>query len=963
MDYQISWLAKQFAQHVLYQHITINHFKISLLHPHLPDAVMQVDKIGLDKRNGWFWHTLILHDRNNTYLFGGLPSNVYDTLFNEIVLQQSTFKAHKLKARESLNQHIESLAQAHEQAKRYMRSSLYITYPTAESWLSINLVHFQSLQQAKDLNVLTDNELSWYEMLVPFMVNGHHHFKGINQYFVEQEILRFNSFFDHIESQPLTISQRKACVTNEQFNLVLAGAGTGKTSTMIARAGYLLQADLVKPAQILMLAYANKAAEEMQERVEKRLNTSAFNVKTFHSLGKSIISQVEGKVPYNHPMADDDDLKAKFIDDEIQRLLSTEQYKSALVDYFFYHHLPYKSQYDFKSLGEYTEYMLENEIITLQGEKVKSFEECEIANFLYRNGVAYQYEAKYKIDTRDQNHKQYQPDFYLNDADIYIEHFAVDIAGKTPPFIKQQAYLDGMTWKRKLHQQHQTTLIETYSYLKQQGRLTEYLAEKLQEKGVKFKPLSQDKLLDNLAQKGLVSELSKLIAQILSLFKQSGRQQLFSNKEQHSSPSIKAIQHLFEPIFNAYQHELTQKNSIDFDDMILRATQYVREGKYQSPFLHILVDEFQDISVSRANLIRALHAQNPDTTLFCVGDDWQSIYRFTGSDISLTSHFDQAFGYAATNVLDKTFRFNNKINEVAARFIQQNPNQLKKEIVCHNQTTTEAVSIIKTTDMENGIQAALHAIQLKIDETKVNVLILGRTRFSKPKMEKLNTQYPQMRLGFMTVHRAKGKEADYVIVTDLTKGKHGFPSEKQNHPILESLLPTGDDYRHAEERRLFYVALTRARHHVYLLTHPHRSSNFVRELIDEGYPVTLLDESRYEINADDFLPNTPCPACKTGYLTPRDGPHSSYIGCTNRPYCNYTQQACQWCGGETYLESGFLRCKNKHCDYKVPKCPKCDTGILKSRIKNGRKFWGCSNYRKDAEFSCTYTTNFIDLNH
>lgn len=961
MDYQISWLASQFSKNTFYKRITVNQYEITLHHPHLPNKALQIEQLSLSKAPGWIWGTLIFDTSNETYQFGGLPSNIIEELFYKILRQQKQLKQSKQIVRDELNQHRVQLANAYKEAQQFTLSICYIQRRIAADWINATNVYFQKLLHGNRLSLLTSDESQWLQALTPFMTTGHQHFDAINRQFIEQELSRFKSFFDKVELQPLTESQRKACVTNEQFNLVLAGAGTGKTSTMIARAGYLMQANLVKPEQILMLAYAKKAAEEMQERVKKRLNTDALNVKTFHSLGLAILSQVDGRVPNIHPMADDDNLKAKFIDDEIQRLLSTEKYKSALVDYFFYHHLPYKSQYDFKSLGEYTEYMLENEIISLQGEKVKSFEECEIANFLYRNGIAYQYEAKYKVDTRDQNHKQYQPDFYLTDADIYIEHFAVDIVGNTPPFIKQHPYIDGMEWKRKLHQQHQTTLIETYSYLKQQGRLTEYLAEKLQEKGVQFKPLSQNALLESLRNKGLVSELSKLIAKILSLFKQSGRQQ-FSNFQQASSPSAQVIQHLFEPIFNTYQNELIKTESIDYDDMILRATQYVNESKYHSPFLHILVDEFQDISESRANLLRVLLAHQQDATLFCVGDDWQSIYRFTGSDIGLTSHFEQAFGHAATNVLDKTFRFNNKINEVAARFIQQNPHQLKKEIICHHQTTTEAVSIIKTTEMGNGITAALNAIQLQAGHKNVSVLVLVRFNHSKPETKRLRAQFPQMQLGFMTVHSAKGKEADFVIITELTKGKHGFPAEKSNHQIVESLLAQGDHYRHAEERRLFYVALTRARTHVYLLTHPHHSSDFVRELIDEAYPVTLLDETRSTINRDDFLSNTPCPACRTGYLIPRDG-RSSFLGCTHYPYCDYTQQACQWCGSETYVESAFLRCKNKSCDYKAPKCPKCETGILKTRLNNGRRFWGCSNYRKDAEYSCTYTTNFIDLNH
>ncbi|MDX1916041.1 MAG: UvrD-helicase domain-containing protein [Methylophilus sp.] len=960
MNYEISWLAKQFSKNNTYSQISINDTNVELMHPYLISVVLNLDSLDLKIKSGIFWDTLLLHTSDFEYQFGGLPASICEQIYHQTLLKKHTLNKFKQTIRNKLDNLSSLLFSQFQQVVEFNQTKRYIRHTEVESWIKKTLPNFEFLTQANQLEILSADESAWHHALSPFIELGQAHFNELNNQFVQNEILRFKQFFDSIESQPLTQAQRKASVTNEQFNLVLAGAGTGKTSTMVARTGYLLQAQLVKPEHVLMLAFASKAAEEMQERVEKRLKTSALNVKTFHSLGLAILSQVDGKVPDIHPMAEDASLKERFIDNEIQRLLRTEKYTSSLVDYFFYHHLPYKSQYEFKSLGEYTQYILENEIITLQGEKVKSFEECEIANFLYRNGIAYQYEAKYKVDTRDQNHKQYQPDFYLIEEDIYIEHFAVDIDGKTPPFIKQQTYIDGMEWKRKLHEKHQTTLIETFSYLKQQGRLTEYLAEKLQEKGVQFQPLAQDKLLENLRDKGLVSQFSKLIAQILSLFKLSGGENLLSNHA--ASPSAQAIQTLFEPIFNAYQNELIKTSSIDFDDMILKATQYVNEGLYISPFLHILVDEFQDISVSRANLIRALLSQQQDATLFCVGDDWQSIYRFTGSDIGLTSHFEQAFGHAATNVLDKTFRFNNKINEVAARFIQQNPNQLKKEIVCHHQTTNEAVSIIKTNDMENGIKAALNGIQLQTNNKGVTVLVLGRFSHSKPEIKRLRTEFPQMQLGFMTVHGSKGKEADFVIITDLTKGKHGFPAEKNNHPLLESLLAQGENYRHAEERRLFYVALTRAREHVYLLTHPHRTSDFVRELIDNLYPVILLNETYTTINADNFLPNTPCPACRTGYLIPRDG-HSSFLGCTHYPYCDYTQQACQWCGGETYLEGAFLRCRSKSCDYKAPKCPKCVTGILKIKPSNGTKFWGCSNYRKDAEFSCTYTTNFVDLNH
>lgn len=286
-------------------------------------------------------------------------------------------------------------------------------------------------------------------------------------------------------------------------------------------------------------------------------------------------------------MATDERVRTKFIDNQFQHLLQNKDYQALLIHYFANLIYPYKSQYEFKSLGEYTAYILENDIRTLQGELVKSYEECEIANFLYRQGVEYQYEAKYKIDTRTPDYKQYQPDFYLTDYDIYIEHFAVDQQNKTPPFINQTIYLQGMTWKRALHQQHQTKLIETYSYYKQQERLSEALDEKLTAAGVKYKPLPANQLLANLNSQGQFSEFSKLMSSILALFKSAclTLQELsakFSVSE--NKARAEATIQLFEPIYNAYQTELKNTNSIDFDDMIARAIEYIETGRYQSPF-------------------------------------------------------------------------------------------------------------------------------------------------------------------------------------------------------------------------------------------------------------------------------------------------------------------------------------------------------------------------------------------
>lgn len=955
--YQLSHWAKWFARDRRFHAFTFEQETLLLmdegLRKHRVPVLSIQPGIGID--SGWFWDTLLIARMDGQILrFGGVYKK-------QSALLQLAMKRH-------VNQRIQgfyrqlapTLIEAAQEARLVFSGQRYIRRAMADHWFNRHAGLAAGLNRPDCLQHLSSDLHLDYQHVRPLLDNTHQQVAKLNQAFIAQQSRQFRDFFDQVETNPLTAAQRKACIIDEQHNLVLAGAGTGKTSTMIGRAGYLIKAGLAKPEQILMLAYARKAAEEMDERMQTKLGIQNLTVKTFHSLGLRIISQVEGAAPAIDKMAEDEALRAAFVDNQIQSLLEDERYRSRLLTYFLRFAYPYKSQFNFKSLGAYNAYILENDIRTLQGELVKSYEECEIANFLYRQGIAYQYEANYQVNTSGPDYRVYQPDFYLPAYGIYIEHFAVNQHNQTPPFIDQPNYLAGMAWKRELHAKYQTTLIETYSYLKQQGRLTEVLSEKLQAAGVQFKPLPQNELLSQLNQLGRVSEFSKLMAQILGLFKAAylGIKQLVEKADKHEDRErMRAAAYLFEPIYQAYQQQLRDNATIDFDDMIGLAINYVESGRYPSPYRYLLVDEFQDISASRARLLQALMAQQPEASLFGVGDDWQSIYRFTGSDVALTKDFQAYFGDTATSVLDQTFRFNNKIGEVASRFITQNPSQIEKQIRSLRLVEQPAVSLIKTDQDSTGIQAAFDAIAAKA-RPSASVLLLARFNFKRPDVAALKRRYPQLSLQFMSVHASKGKEADYVIVFGLEKGAHGFPSEKATHPLLELLLPQVEAFAHAEERRLFYVALTRARHHVYLVSNGLKPSPFVRELVDGDYAVSIDEFSGPGFQ--EQLADIPCPACKTGWLVPRDSQYGSFFGCNQYPLCNHTQRACQWCGGGLKTQGRFRVCESRRCDFVEPICPRCEGAMLLRKGLHGQ-FWGCSHYRKNAAFSCSHTEQFIDL--
>lgn len=890
INYKISLLAGCFAAHTgLFRSLTLDKAGLVLSGKKSVATKIAFLTAGLDFiiERGYFWDALVIHTEDGQVIrFGGIAKEQSQKIKNELDSQTQTYIKRYYQIL------VPDLKRAYLQASLLFNGQRYIRYPTARQWLK-TYEHLRDGVCRQDLLRYLDNEAAlWAEFIRPFLDNTHH-IGIINEAYIQTQLSRYQGYFDQVESNPLTDKQRKACVIDEQNNLVLAGAGTGKTSTMIGRAGYLLKSGLATSDQILMLAYANKAAKEMEQRIQQKLAINTLTVKTFHALGKQIITKVEGAVPAINKMAEDGALRAKFVDDQIKQFLLDDRYKSRLVTYFIRFTYPYKSKFAFKTLGAYNQYILENELRTLQGELVKSYEECEIANYLYRQGIAYRYEANYEVNTAGPDYKAYQPDFYLPEYAIYIEHFAVNERNETPPFMDRASYLEGMAWKRALHGTHQTRLIETYSYQKHQGVLTQVLRARLLEAGVNFRPLADDVLLTQLHQLGEISKFSELIANVLVLFKAAylsipGLGHLAQRHE--DKERMLAAAKLFEPVYEAYQQQLRMTETIDFDDMISTAIAYVESGQYQSAYRYILVDEFQDISASRARLVKALLTQNSDNSLFSVGDDWQSIYRFAGSDVSITRDFEKHFGFTATNVLDKTFRFNNKIGELAARFVNQNPAQLEKTIHSARMVNKSAVSLIKTASEATGINAALTAIYQEQAGSSASVLILARFSFKKPDLSDLKQQFPSLNIEFMTVHAAKGKEADYVIIVGLEHGKHGFPSEKSTHPLLEMLLPKAEYFKHAEERRLFYVALTRARHHVYLLADANKASAFIRELVNNNYDI-LTDEFQGK-GFQKQLANTPCKCCKTGYLIERKGPHGVFFGCNQYPLCNHTQKTC-----------------------------------------------------------------------
>lgn len=789
--------------------------------------------------------------------------------------------------------------------------------------------------------------------------------KAHNAAFIARELHECAGLFDHLESAPLTRAQRLAAMTNEDNTLVVAGAGTGKTSVVVAKVGYLVRRLGVRPKQILVLAFNSSAAEELRQRIKARVRADVV-VQTFHALGLSILGQRFATPPVLSALKDEDAALA-FVLAIIRRMLRDPKWSRVITGYFVEYLAPCRGPEEFPSLHAHLAYLRGADVVSLRGEPVRSHEACTIANSLFVNGIAYEYRQPYAHRVADAEQRQYRPDFYLVDSGAYLEHFGIDRKGSTAPYLDRDTYNRSMAWKRRVHRRFGTHLVATYSYDRMEGALVERLGERLAAIGVRPRPRPLDELVRAYEERGAPLCLAKLVTTYLRHYKER-QLDLNALRASSSEPRARCFLEIFEQVYRQFEQRLADEHAIDFQDMIRRAADVVEGGHAHVGFTHVLVDEFQDLSQGRARLLHALLAQVPDRRLTCVGDDWQSIYRFAGSDVALMTAFPEHFGQTATVALDETFRFGQPLVDVGSRFISRNPSQLRKQIVsrtpiphlpvviwAHTRPQERAPEAIRAAVAED-VRHVLTAIDRELGNAEpVRVCLLGRYNHSLPvpDAQALAEGLPRLVVDFRTVHRAKGLEADYVVVLDVVRGLYGFPSGIVDDPLITHVLSRPDEYPHSEERRLFYVALTRARRRVFLLTSASQPSAFVEELLGPTY-AGLVETDR------SLSAQVPCSACG-GVLVARMKATSGamFWGCANYPYCEGAARLCRICQrGALITEGEFLRCSDPGCLRFADVCPRCQRGRLVERRnrKGGGRVVGCTRWKPDGT-GCGFATD------
>lgn len=862
----------------------------------------------------------------------------------------------------------------------YLKNSFITTF-SKEYMEKYNTMDFSTLKNEPRLSKL----LQYIENIPQTLQN-------YNEIFVERELQENRGFLSNIDGKSLDNQQRNAVVIDEDNQIVIAGAGSGKTLTIAGKVSYLVKKKKVKEKDILLITFTKKASEEMKERIVEKLGINV-EVSTFHSLGLKIIGEATGEKP--SIMENPDRIIQSYLD---KVAFKNPEMVDKFIRFFGVYLHEYNDVNDYETKGDYyksnkhlkfislkgllgeeqlkkedeeeklkklrEEYNLlsedelrnllwnKEEKITYKGEKVKSLEELMIANFLFVNGINYEYERDYCVKTRDKNHTQYKPDFYLNDYDIYLEHFAIDKDGNTPPFfskLESKKYKDGIEWKRELHKKHNTKLIETYSYFNADGLLIEKLAKLLKDTGIEAKPISPEELVDHinvLKSKSEFLEFIKILKTFLKLFKSNnfGDEQLqvfkkqASNLKNHFQREREVLFfEMFEPLYNFYQKELKEKNHIDFDDMINLATQEAE--KLDLSYKYIIIDEYQDISYSRFNLVKRIKDMT-QASVMSVGDDWQSIYRFAGSDLNLFTKFEKYFGFTKELKIERTYRNSQELIDIAGQFVMKNDKQKKKHLTS-GKTTEKPVLIMEY--VSNKETALIEAIKNILgDKSDKRIMLLGRNNFDieflkdsqyftvKKKDEIIRVTshlHPETEIIFMTIHKSKGLEADEVIIINNENELLGFPNKISDDTVMRHVLVEPDDFPFGEERRLFYVALTRTKGRCILLAPFSKTSCFVDELKKEGIESIELEN----------IQTVKCPSCQTGNLVLKENraKKNKFLACDNYPQCNFTTGKIQ------ILESPI-------------QCPWCGGYMLPREGKYG-KFYGCMNYP-----DCTNTQKMIE---
>ncbi len=714
-----------------------------------------------------------------------------------------------------------------------------------------------------------------------------------NDEVLDRIYIKYKDYFDNMykgvdDNIHLDEEQIKAILSEEDYSLIIAGAGTGKTTTMAAKVKYLVDIKGVDPSKILVMSYTKKATLELEKRIVNDFNIPAF-VTTFHSLGYTYIKNIfinrkclivdineKEKIFYDYFS---NMFKDKYAIKEIMNLFSTIKLNRDWVfGNFFIENFEKYNTYEefFKAYKEYKmneaknigldnviNSWVENRMkldnpLTIKGDFVKSIGEAIIANYLFKHGIAYNYEEVYSEIMDDRS--IYKPDFTLDLAGekVYLEYFGLD----------DDKYNRIKDKKEKYHIANGNKYI--FIDRLPLDRLETILDFKLREMGFVYNDKTNEEIYEQILNNtplGQIYPFKNFMFKCIESIKSSVKRENYRNVVKEYLLSLEGtekeeVDRQFKYIndfYLFYQDKLygAENYQFDYSDLLYYAIKYIENVGINNNlnFEYIIIDEYQDISKDKYELARKT-ADRTNAKVFAVGDDWQSIYAFNGSRIDYIYNFSKYFEGAKEFKISKTYRNSQELIDYSGDFIMKNEHQIKKELISNKHLSnpivfvfydsTKGINMMSESKFNYKEYECLKKVIIKIynENPEHNILILGRTNKiindcfkSDSFIDDLGTKikivgYDDLELEGMTMHKSKGLTFDEVILIGLNDS---FPSKEYNMFWLEGLFKTDildEGIPFAEERRLFYVALTRTKNHVYLLVdkNVNKRSEFVDEI-------------------------------------------------------------------------------------------------------------------------------------
>lgn len=663
----------------------------------------------------------------------------------------------------------------------------------------------------------------------------------------------------------LNDKQREAVISENKRLLVLAGAGSGKTKTLLQKLIYLIEEKGVSPSKILAITFTKNATNEMLDRLiisadstgeyEKQLFDKrrtkiekdkerflqqkkhkwidGLTVKTFHSFCYSVLRN-DGVNEFDNKFRiigdekkDEEDELSKHVAPEtvfevfhkilIENCENTEyllKLKRYILDYIVDKiHLKKDDNNFFSKDGKH--------FTTLDGTKVRSKSEQFIADWFYRHSIKYEYEPE--LNVKDFS---FHPDFFVPEANLYLEHIS-DLSYPTKA-------------KEEQFQKGKLLLVKTFDSMTKDSALFNHTLDKVIKNRLpsdyqkstslnyreEFNHYHSD-VKDFIQQVIRVTDMIKVENISIDTVLQNAR------KDQHER--IRNFYELAIPIVKGFIDYCTNKSYLDFNDLISKSTSLFLHHddviqKYRNKFEYILVDEFQDVNNLQVELIKLLLTNK--TQLFCVGDDWQSIYGFRGSNVNYIVEFEKHFDNAEIIKLNLNYRSTQNIVGASNEVIKHNKFKVDKDVQASKMSEHKIV-VFSGNNLEENIQFCSEKVNELLKDGINNDEILFLYRRNKMFSPYFNFFKGEgTRVQGKTIHASKGLEAKVVFIIGLTEGNGGFPDIWLEDRIFQIIKKANHDILMEEERRLFYVAITRAKDKLFLITEKGNESSFLKEIPD-----------------------------------------------------------------------------------------------------------------------------------